>query len=217
MWWWRRERQTTDSSRQAGGRVALAASSHAPRVTYEVAKSAGLPGEGTIYDQIGISNFVDLEKNKLTASVTKSIRSNALSNLLDADLPMKLTLGGKLGHAWLDGVEYSPVGKLGLTIQLLDLGGSDTRQGGFLRFKANTRTNGRTDHGFEIDRKVALFNLRHTTLYGNVSYRTSNRTRGVWKTVSSFGVHQAFKVAGVKCAARVGMTPEGEFVYDLRL
>jgi hypothetical protein len=206
-----------DSFAPQSGRLLLASSPHPLRAKYEVAKSAGLPGEGTIYDQIGISNFVDLEKNKLTASITKSVRSNALSNLLDADLPMKLAVGGKLGYAWFDGVEFSPVGKLGLTIRLLDLGGSDTRQAGFLRFKANTRTNGRTDHGFEIDRKVAVMNLRHTTLYGNVSYRTSNRTSGVWKTTSSFGLHQAFKIAGVKCAARIGMTPDGEFVYDLRL
>lgn len=183
--------------------------------TRQVGRS--LPGEGTLYDRISIGNFVDLEKNKLTASLSKSFRSNALSNLLDADLPAKITLGGKLGNLWMDGLNFEPVGKLGISVRLLDLGASDARQAGFLRFKATTRTNGKADHGFEIDRRISLFNMRMTTLYGNVAYHTTNRSKGVWKTSSSFGIHQDFKIGGVSFAGRIGMTPDGEYVYDIKL
>lgn len=177
----------------------------------------GLPGEGSFYDLIGINNFVDLEKMKLTASVSKTFKSDALSTLLCADLPVKITAGGKLGNAWYDGASFNPIGKLALSVRLLDLSSPDSRQGGHLRFKAATRTNGRADHGFEIDRKVSVMDLRNTMLYGNVAYRTNNRAKGEWKTTSSFGLHQSIRFAGVNFAARVGMTPEGEFVYDIRL
>lgn len=195
----------------------LLESSAKPDDSCLVAKSGGLPGEGTVYDRIGISNFIDLEKNKLTASISKSFKSNALSRLLDSELPTKIAVGGKLGNAWFDGFEFKPVGKVAMTIQLLDLGAPDSQQAGFLRFKAASRTNGLTDHGFEVDRKVAVLNLPDTCLYGNVSYRTTNRSNGVWRTSSSFGVHQTFRIGRVRCAVRAGMTPEGEFVYDLRL
>lgn len=218
--WWRRRRAAdhVDTLAVSGprGRRALLASS-IPREQKGALVAKGLPGEGTVYDNIKVTNFFDLDKNKFTASLEKSIRSNVLSKIADADLPAKVTIGGKLGTLWFDGVNFDPVGKVGLTIRLLDLGGSDARQAGYLRFKAAKRTNGRSDHGFEIDRKIAIFNMRHTTLYGNVGYRTNNRANGVWKTSSSFGVHQALKLVGVKCAVRVGMTPEGEFVTDLRL
>lgn len=194
----------------------LARTSLSPR---RVARSAsgGLPFEGQLYDNITFSNFLDLDKYKLTAKISKSIPSNLLSNLLDADLPAKLTLSGTAGTLWLDGAQFNPVGKASLNIRLLDLGASDSRQKGFLRFKAAIRTNGKRDHGFEIDRKVQLFNMTATTLYGNVMYKTTNKSNGEWKTTSSFGVHQDFKMAGVKFAARFGLTPEGDFVYDLRL
>jgi hypothetical protein len=198
--------------RQRARTVLLAAS------PARVAKAGGLPGEGHIFDRITVGNFIDLEKNKLTASISKSFRSNVLSRLLDADLPARLTASGKLGNIWVDGMTFSPVAKLALTIRLLDLGGaSDSRQVGFLRFKAAARTNGRADSGLEIDRRVAIFNLRHTTLYGNVAYKTNNRANGAWRTVSSFGIHQAVRIAGISFAGRIGMTPEGDFVYDLRL
>lgn len=182
-----------------------------------VSRAANLPGEGKLYDPVGIGNFLDLEKNKLTASLSKSFKSNILSRMLDADLPTKVTFGGKLGHLWVDGFNFNPIGKVGLTIRLLDLGASDSRQAGFLRFKAAARTNGKTDHGFEIDRRVAVFNLPSTTLYGNVTYKTNNKAEGVWKSNSSFGVHQDFKVGALRFAGRLGMTPEGNAVYDLRL
>lgn len=176
-----------------------------------------LPGEGTFYDPISLSNFVDLEKTKLTASISKSFRSNVLSKLLDVDLPAKLSLGGRVGHLWLDGFKMDPVAKAALSVRLLDLGASDSRQGGFLRFKAGRDTTGYAGHGFEIDRRISVLSLPSTTLYGNVQYKTNNRNVGVWKTSSSFGLHQDFRIAGLRFAARVGMTPEGEYVYDLRL
>lgn len=199
-----------------GSRMLLA-SSAARSSHMVVGKSRGLPGEGTVYDHIGIANFIDLEKNKLTASISKSFRTNILSRWLDSEMPSKITVGGKLGNVWLDGFEYKPVGKVAMTVQLLDLGATDSRQTGFLRFKAATRTNGLADAGFEVDRKVAVLNFPSTCVYGNVSYRTTNRSSGNWKTSSSFGIHQAFRFAGLRCAVRAGMTPEGEFVYDLRL
>jgi hypothetical protein len=198
-------------------RVLLASSPSTVAPARRVSMGVGLPGEGKIYDRIGIANFIDLEKMKLTASISKSIRSNALSSLLYADLPAKVTIGGRLGNAWYDGVTFNPVGKVALSVRLLDLSSPDLRQEGFLRFKAATRTNGHADHGFEVDRKVSVLNLRSTTIYGNVAYRTNNRANGVWKTSSSFGLHQAVRFAGIKCAARVGVTPEGELVYDVRL
>lgn len=182
-----------------------------------IARAANLPFEGTLYDTLTVSNFLDLDKYKFTAQVSKSIPSNILSNILDADLPAKLTLSAKAGTLWLDGCDWNPVGKAALNIRLLDLGASDSRQKGYLRFKASARTNGKRDHGFEIDRKVQLFNMTSTTLYGNVLYKTTNKSEGEWKTTSSFGVHQDFKLAGIKFAARFGLTPEGDFVYDLRL
>lgn len=198
-------------------RVLLASSSPSISSVRNVAKGAGLPGEGVLFDHISIGNFIDLEKMKLTASLSKTVRSNALSRLLSADLPVKVTAGGKLGNAWYDGASFNPIGKLALSVRLLDLSSPDSRQGGHLQFKATTRTNGRADHGFEIDRKVSIMDLRSSFLYGNVAYRTNNRAKGEWKTTSSFGLHQSVRFAGFKFAARVGMTPEGEFVYDIRL
>lgn len=179
-------------------------------------KSASLPLEGTLYDSISLTNFLDVETHALTASIQKTIPSNALSKLLDADLPARVTLSAKPGTIGSDGAKWNPSGKAALSIRLLDLGTSDTRQKGFLKFKMSVRTNGRRDHGFEIDRKVQLFNLPNTTLYGNVAYKTNNKI-DEWKTMSSFGLHQDIHVAGFKFAARAGLTPEGEFVYDLKL
>jgi hypothetical protein len=206
-----------------GDRILLASSSlsspSSPFISpaLHVAKGVGLPGEGFVYDSIGISNFIDLEKMKLTASLGKSITSNALSNVLYADLPTKVTVSGNLGNAWYGGLNFNPIGKVAVSVRLLDLGSPDLRQAGHLRFKAATRTNGRSDHGFDVDRKVGVMDLRDTMLYGNVAYRTNNLAKGEWKTTSSFGLHQVFRFGGVKFAARVGMTPEGEFVYDIRL
>lgn len=177
----------------------------------------GLPLEGKLYDKITLANFVDMDNYKLTASLTKTIPINAVSNLLDADLPAKISFSGKPGSLDQDGFEVKPVGRIGFNVRLLDLGASDSRQKGFLRFKASARTDGRRDHGFEIDRKIELFSLPDTTLYGNVVYKTNNKSNGEWKTTSSFGLHQDFRVAGYKLAARIGLTPEGVFVYDLRL
>lgn len=177
----------------------------------------GLPLEGKLYDKITLTNFIDMDNYKLTAGLTKTFPINTVSNLLDADLPAKISFSGKAGTLDQDGFEVKPVGRVGFNIRLLDLGASDSRQKGFLRFKASARTDGRRDHGFEIDRKIELFSLPDTTLYGNVVYKTNNKSNGEWKTNSSFGLHQDIRIAGFRFAARVGLTPEGDFVYDLRL
>lgn len=205
------------SGKSRCNRLLLASSSSFTSPVKYVGKGSGFPGEGTVYDHISVGNFIDLERMKLTASLSKSFKSNALSTLLCADLPVKMTVGGKLGNAWYDGVSFNPIGKFALSVRLLDLSSPDSRQAGHLDFKAATRTNGRTDHGFEIDRKVSIMDFRNTMIYGNVAYRTNNRAKGEWKTTSSFGLHQAVRFAGFKFAARMGMTPEGEFVYDVRL
>lgn len=175
-----------------------------------------LPGEGVVYDHITLSNFVDMDKYNLTATLSKSVPVNTLSTLLDADLPAKVTVMGKLGTLGAEGFVFNPTARASLSIRLLDLG-CDSRQKGYLRFKASARSDGRRDHGFEIDRKVEIFSLPNTTLYGNVLYKTSNKSEGEWKTISSFGLHQDFRISGIKFAGRVGFTPEGQFVYDLKL
>lgn len=210
---------TRSSTPVVGSRVVLGQSGFDNKASGRIlARAGGLPGEGRLYDRIGIGNFVDLEQNKFTAAINKSFKSDLLSHLLDVDLPAKITLNGKLGSFWLDGLKIDPTAKASLSVRLLDLGASDSRQTGFLRFKASARTSGKTDHGFEIDRKVSVHhNMPNTTVYGNVSYKTNNREKGLWKSTSSFGIHQDIKFSGMRFAARLGMTPEGAFVYDLRL
>lgn len=214
---WSRGHRGKSQGYPAIPRVLLATSSTSPSSLPPLPRiSRGLPGEGKLYDAITLHNFVDLEKRNLTASISKSFRSDALSTLLGADFPAKITVGGKLGNAWHNGVTFNPLGKLALAVQLLDLSSPDSRQAGFLKFKAATRTNGRADHGFEIDRKVSVFNFRDTSLYGNVRYGTNNRANGIWKTHSSFGLHQTVRFAGVKFGALIGMTPEGAVVTDIK-
>lgn len=177
-----------------------------------------LPLEGYLYDPITVTNFIDLDKYKAQAALSKSIPFDNLSRLLDADLPIKVTLSAKLGTLGPnDGLKFNPIARAGFNLRLLDLGASDARQRGYLRFKAAVRSDGRCDHGFEIDRKIEVFSWQNTMLYGNVIHKTSNRSHGEWKTHSSFGVHQDIRLAGVKFAARLGLTPEGNVVYDLKL
>lgn len=197
-------------ARNSGGAINVASGG--------MGKRGSLPGEGNLYDVIGLGNFVDLEKTKLIASIQKSFKSSQLSRLFDVDLPAKVTFGARFASLGADdGLKWAPIGKAALSIRLLDLGASDDRQTGFVRFKAAAFTNKKTHHGFEIDRKISLLNLPSTTLYGNVSYKTNNQSKGVWKSVSSFGFHQDFKLPALRFAARVGMTPEGKPVFDVRL
>eukprot|EP00171_Calliarthron_tuberculosum_P010641 IDg10641t1 len=167
-----------------------------------------LPGEGKLFDSIGLSNFVDLEKNKFTAALNKTFRIDVLSKLFDVELPAKLTLGGRLGTLWVDGLDVNPVGKVSMSVQLLDLGAADSRQSGWLKYKATMRTNGKMGHGFEIDRRVSVHNMQNTMVYGKVTYNTNNKANGEWKSRSDFGIHQDFRLMGLRFAARVGMTPE---------
>lgn len=182
----------------------------------KVAAHNGLPLEGRLYDSLSLTNFVDVENHALTASISKTVSCNTLSDVLDADLPARLTLTAKPGTLSVDGPKWQPAGKLGLSVRLLDLGTSDDRQKGYLKLKMALRTDGRRDHGFEIDRKVQLFGLDNTTVYGNATYKTNNKA-DEWKTTSSFGLHQDFRLGGISFAGRVGLTPEGDFVYDLKL
>lgn len=199
--------------RRKAAPILLASSAPAPHSS----RAKGLPFEGVLYDRLGLHNIFDLERRAFTVSVQKSVRSRVLSNLLDADLPAKVTLSGRVGTLGLDGGVFEPIAKVALGIRLLDLGAGAKGQGGFLRYKAAIRSNGRRGHGFEIDRKVAIANLHNTKLYGNVAYKTDDKSAGAWKTVSSFGIHQNCRLAGVPFATRIGMTPEGDFVYDIKL
>lgn len=162
------------------------------------------------------NTFLDYKTPCLTVSPSKTIHTSFLSNALDADLPTKVTFSARPGTVSQKGLDINPLGKAALQVRLLDLGTREPRQRGFLKFKASVRTDGRRDHGFEIDRRVAVFGLPNTTLYGNVAYRTSNKSKE-WTTTSSFGVHQDFRISNLKFSMRAGMTPEGGFVYDLIL
>lgn len=175
-----------------------------------------LPGEGVVYDRIGFSNFFDLNKHSLTATLAKSVHLNTFSKVFDADLPAKAELSGKLGTLGIDGFNVCPKARISLSIRLLDLG-SDSRHKGYLRSKSSAGTDGRLNQSFEIDRKVELFGLPNTSLYGNVTHKISNRrNNGEWRTVSSFGLHQNFLILGFKFSGRVGLTPEGRIVFDLK-
>lgn len=185
--------------------------------TRKLNKTLGLPGEGLLYDALDVSNIFDLGETKFTAAAHKSFRIDVLSRLLDVDMPARLVLGGRLGTLWSDGPKYEPIGKASVSVRILDLGGSKQERG-WLKWKGVAKTNGRMTHGFEIERCVTLGNLKGTNLYGNVSYVTSNRlSKGVWSSSSSFGIDQGFKLWGLHFNARVGLTPEGKPVYDLRL
>lgn len=177
---------------------------------------ASLPLEGRLYDKLTLSNFVDLDAQSLTFQLNKTIPTSLLSTAFDADLPAKFLLSARPGTISQKGANFAPVAKASFNVRLLDLGTSESHQKGFLKFKYTIRSNGRRDHGFEIDRKLSLFGLPNTTLYGNVTYRTNSKTRE-WKTKSSFGIHQDVKVAGIKCTARIGLTPEGHSVVEIKI
>lgn len=188
---------------------------HSSKEPLHLAK-ASLPFQGRLYDKLTLSNFVDLDAQSLTFQLNKTIPTSLLSTAFDADLPAKFVLSARPGAISQKGANFAPLAKASFNVRLLDLGTTDSHQKGFLKFKYTIRSNGRRDHGFEIDRKLSLFGLPSTTLYGNVTYRTNNKARE-WKTKSSFGLHQDFKFAGIKCAARVGLTPEGHSVVDIKI
>ena len=87
------------------------------------------------------------------------------------------------------------------------------------QFKAATRTNGKNDHAFVLDRTVAVGggHLASTAVYGNVKYGSKDGTRNGWRTDASVGVEQRLNTGGFKWAVRGGVTATGEFVYDLML
>lgn len=211
------DRQAHSSPSPLPPRVLLSTSSwrHSPSPDARVSRRRVLPGEGRFYDAITVRNFVDLAHRSLTASLRKSFHSDALSAVAGADFPARLTVSAKLGNASHAGASFDPAAKLALSVRLLDLGSADGRQRGYLRFKAATRSCRRSDHGFEIDRKLCVWHLTDTAVYGNVRYGTDSAWKGVWKTVSSFGLHQTLRFAGVTVGVSVGMTPEGAVVTDI--
>lgn len=172
-----------------------------------------LPLSGVLYDPISISNFVDLDSRSLTASLSKTFRSSLLTDITSVALPVRLSLGARLGLASTAlGVSYAPLAKASLAVRLLDVGGDgDT---GFVRARAGAKSDGRASWGFEVDRKVALVGL--TSVYGNILYGTKLGAKGAWTSVSSVGLHQKFRWAGFRFAASVGVTPEGKFVSDIK-
>lgn len=171
----------------------------------------------SFYDPLSLTNFYDAGENALTLRISKTVNTNVLSELLDADFPAKIKVSAAPCTFNEQRFAWAPWAKASLNVRLLDLGASDKRQRGSLRFRMGMASDGRRGHGFEIDRRVAFLGLRTTTLYGNVKYRTNNKSEGEWKTKSSFGVHQEFKIMGSPLAARAGLTPEGDFVYELRV
>ncbi|GAB0492683.1 hypothetical protein MMPV_003951 [Pyropia vietnamensis] len=181
----------------------------------------GLPGEGVWYDRIGASNFVDLSTKSLGLNVGKSWSGGVLSRLSGVDLPARVTVGGKLASLDLKGAAVNPVGKAAISVRLLDLSGpsAEPRNGGSLKFKAATRTNGKNDHAFVLDRTVAVGGgaLSSTAAYGNIKYGSKDGTRDGWRTDASVGLEQRLVTGGFKWAVRGGVTSTGEFVYDLML
>lgn len=87
------------------------------------------------------------------------------------------------------------------------------------QFKAATRTNGKNDHAFVLDRTVAVGGgaLASTAAYGNIKYGSKDGTRDGWRTDASVGLEQRLVTGGFKWAVRGGVTSTGEFVYDLML
>lgn len=88
-----------------------------------------------------------------------------------------------------------------------------------VQFKAATRTNGKNDHAFVLDRTVAIGRgaLASTAAYGNIKYGSKDGTRDGWRTDASVGLEQRLVTGGFKWAVRGGVTSTGEFVYDLML
>lgn len=175
-----------------------------------------LPYEGRLYDPPSLGNVVDLERQALTLQLSKTLRSSFLSSAFDSDLPAKLVLTLRGATVDRNGAALAPAARAALSLRLLDLGSADARQAGFLKFKLALHSERPRSHGFEIERRVALFGLPRTSLYGNIVYRTNAAVKA-WTTRSSFGVHHDLRFAGVKCAARVGLTPDGRTVFDLKL
>jgi hypothetical protein len=77
-------------------------------------------------------------------------------------------------------------------------------------------TEGNSAYGFEIDRLVALGKLHDTRLYGNVDIRKKNSSQQ-WQTTSSFGWDQRIRIFGTSLGFRIGATPEGQVVSELKL
>ncbi|OSX76726.1 hypothetical protein BU14_0177s0007 [Porphyra umbilicalis] len=184
-------------------------------------RGVGLPGEGVWYDAVGAGNFLDVGAKALGVNVAKSWGGGVLSRVAGGDFPARVAVGGKLASLDLKGAHVNPVGKAAISVRLLDLSGPayEPRNAGSLKFKAATRTNGKSDHGFVLDRTVAVGggHLSATAVFGRVKYGSTDGTRGGWRTDASVGVEQRLTTGGFKWALRGGVTATGELVYDLML
>eukprot|EP00871_Galdieria_phlegrea_P005587 jgi/Galph1/6029/GphlegSOOS_G4715.1 len=179
-------------------------------------KKFRFPLEGHLYDQLTVANFVDLESHTLGFYLKRSWNSEFFSKFCSQDLPTKVSLGCKLVSLADSKIRFEPVGKFSVSTKIVDLGGGEKRTKGALWMKGMANTEGRSSYGFEIDRLVALGNMHDTRFYGNVDIRKTN-TCLQWRTRSSFGLDQQIPIFGNFVGFRLGMTPDGEFVSQLKL
>jgi len=195
-------------------------------IANNTSRSAGgfkLPLEDTLYDPIGLSNFCDQERMKPGFQISKTFKTDALSNALQADLPAKVQLSYTFGTVWKKAKVWEPewepinLAKLAVTVRLLDLSGMGKANSGYLNLKWMRRSDDFSAMGWEIDRKVNLVEKLNTRLYGRVSHTTSTKLEGKWRMISHFGVEQEVKVLGYRIVGRVGISPELKPVFDLKI
>ncbi|GJQ13428.1 hypothetical protein GpartN1_g5219.t1 [Galdieria partita] len=175
------------------------------------------PLEGILYDQLSLANFVDVENHWLCFYLRRSWNTDFFTKFFDCHLPSKVSIGYKLLNlSNFSRLEYQPKGKISLSTQLVDLSGGEKRTKGALMWKATANTEGESSYGFQIDRLIALGQFHDTRLYGNVDIRKTHSCQQ-WQTKSSFGVDQRVRLFGTALGFRMGATPEGQLVSELKL
>mmetsp|Transcript_11834 Transcript_11834/g.25672 ORF Transcript_11834/g.25672 Transcript_11834/m.25672 type:complete len:221 (+) Transcript_11834:58-720(+) len=188
-------------------------------------KRPKLPWEGVLFDPVGISNFVDTDKRKFAFSLSKTVRSRALSNITQSDLPAKVQLAYKFGTLWTEGWKSVMQARLSASVRLLNLSGpGSSANSGHLMLKWSTRSDkskkykwGYQTYGWEIVRKVPILPTLDTRLFGRVAHSTSSGNNGRWRLKSLFGIEQPVKVLGFTVNLRAGMSPEGEIMADIQI
>mmetsp|Transcript_7 Transcript_7/g.13 ORF Transcript_7/g.13 Transcript_7/m.13 type:complete len:247 (-) Transcript_7:1240-1980(-) len=176
-----------------------------------------LPFEGVLYDKLTLSNFVDLEAKKLGFSISKSAKTDALSELFTVELPTKVQLMYKFGTLWTDGWKSLMRARLSVNVRLLNLSGEGRSNTGAMLLKWSKRSDGYVSYGWEIERKMMVWNRTNTRLYGKVAHSTNSRLRAKWRLSSVFGVEQTVKLFGFRLTIRAGLTPEGKFESSFRI
>ncbi|KAK4524749.1 hypothetical protein GAYE_SCF05G2652 [Galdieria yellowstonensis] len=175
-----------------------------------------LPFQGIFYDQLSLSNFIDVENHTLGFYLGRTWDTDFFTKFLDCNLPSKLSIRYNLWTLASNREYHPPKGKISLSTQLVDLGGGEKRTKGALMWKTAANTEGRASFGFQIDRLIALGQLHDTRLYGRVDIRKSNSCQQ-WQTTSSFGLDQRVRMLGTMLGFRIGATPEGQLVTELKL